>query len=143
MTETLHDLTRLAEWACDADDLWLVTAVIQPFKLDALTLALEALPEFGGLTVTECRGFGRGKAADQSESGPSGSSSRGGASDIIDFTKKTRVEAAVAGRDRAMRVARVVATTAHTGRHGDGKVFVTRLAGAVGIRAFDIDADAL
>ena len=42
-------------------DLWMIVAVIQPFKLDAVTLALEAIPNFGGMTVSECRGFGKKK----------------------------------------------------------------------------------
>lgn len=59
------------------------------------------------------------------------------------FHFKTRVEAAVAGRLAALRVARTIARVAHTGRRGDGKVFVTRLAGALGIRNFEVDRAAL
>ena len=39
-------------------ELWMVLAIIQPFKLDAVTLALEAIPGFSGMTVSACRGLG-------------------------------------------------------------------------------------
>ncbi|MBI3568098.1 MAG: P-II family nitrogen regulator [Gemmatimonadetes bacterium] len=127
MAETLHDLTRLDAWTGDADDLWLITAIIQPFKLEALTLALDALPEFGGMTVSDCRGFGRGRVR----------------SDVIDYSNKSRIDVAVPGRGRALDVARLIARVAHTGRGDDGKLFISRLSGVVGIRDFDVDHDAL
>lgn len=43
MTEILHDSIRLDAWKGAAADLWLVTAIIQLFKLDVVTLVLEAL----------------------------------------------------------------------------------------------------
>ncbi len=39
-------------------------AFIQPFRLDAVTLALDALSEVGGMTVSDCRGFGRKREAE-------------------------------------------------------------------------------
>ena len=157
MVEISHDLTRLDDLTGDADDLWLITAVIQPFKLETLTLALAALPGFGGMTVSDCRGFGRGKVSrmrvegggpDRAGDGePAGSAPGGGGdadlSDVVDYTKKTRIDIAVSGKVPALDVARVIARVAHTGRGGDGKVFVSQLAGAVGIRSFDVDHDAL
>lgn len=155
MAEALHDTARLDSWDGEAHDLWLIVAVIQPFKLDAVTLALEALPEFGGVTVSDCRGFGRGKLArERSESqsvAPSPISSSApvavnlvsDAGGIIDYVRKVRLDVAVAGRARGIEIARAIAKAAHTGRNGDGKVFVIRLAGAIGIRAFDVDHDAL
>ena len=44
-----------------AADLWMVEAIIQPFKLDAVARALEGVPGFSGVTVTEARGFGTAK----------------------------------------------------------------------------------
>ena len=43
------------------EDLWMIQAVIQPFKLDAVSFALQQVPGFGGMTVSDCRGYGHGK----------------------------------------------------------------------------------
>ena len=115
-------------------DLWMVTAVIQPFKLDDVTLALERLPHIGGMTVSDCRGFGRGKVL--RDAGEEAQPYGGGAL-VQDFTNKTRIEIAIAGRDAAQRIADTIARTAHTGNAGDGKVFVWRLVRAVRVRTFD------
>ena len=127
------------------DNLWMVQAVIQPFKLDAVTLALEALPGFGGMTVVECRGFGRGKmynespasaTAEQRDDFPS-------APGLDDFTSKLLLEVAVTGESHADAVAETIAQAAHTGRRGDCKIFVWPLARAVRVRTFDEDESAL
>lgn len=155
MTETEHNFTQILEWTCAADDLWMVTAIIQPFKLEALTLAREALPGFGGLTVSDCRGIGRAihpehrsNIVDGSEpkarTTPRPSTSRmADGVEELEYTRKIRIEAAVAGREAALQVARTVARVSHTGRRGDGKVFVARLAGALGITNFEVDKGAL
>lgn len=118
----------------DSNDLWMIMAVIQPFKLDDVTLALEQLPHFGGMTVSDCRGFGRGKVAHE----------RGAAEDVqraqglvIDFTGKARLEIAVSGRADVDSIVEAIARAAHTGNPGDGKVFVWPLQRAVRVRTFD------
>ena len=113
----------------DRDELWMVLAIIQPFKLDAVTLALEALPHFGGMTVSECRGFGHGKVEDEADG-----AARAPQSEVIDFTTKLRVEIAVRGRAQADTVVGAIARTAHTGNPGDGKIFSWQLERAVRIR---------
>lgn len=125
----------------EKNDLWMIVAVIQPFKLDDVTLALEALPHFGGMTVTECRGFGQGKVAEESD--VAAYASRGEGAQLIDFTTKTRVEIAAAGSDAAVSIADTIARAAHTGNPGDGKVFVWPLARAVRVRTFDEAESAL
>jgi len=50
----------MTDIAADAEapaDLWMVMAIIQPFKLDSVTLAVEALPWLNGMTVTKCTGL--------------------------------------------------------------------------------------
>lgn len=150
MTETIHDIEGLKRWNAEADDLWLVTAVIQPFKLDAVTLALEASPACRGATVTECRGFGGQKLSRDGSQQPlpdGGAASRGdrptSESRILDYSKRLRIECVVAAHDDAVTIARVVARAAHTGREGDGKVFVSRLVGMIGVRTFALDQLAL
>ena len=121
-------------------DLWMIMAVIQPFKLDDVTLALERLSHFGGMTVSDCRGFGRGKVGAE---GDEPSERESGGAMVVDFTSKTRVEIAVAGRGNAESVADAIARAAHTGNPGDGKLFLWPLARAVRLRTFDEGDSAL
>ena len=128
-------------------DLWMVLAVIQPFRLDAVTLALESLPGFGGMTVSECQGFGReklGEGDSTSEAERVGDrSARRRTESVVDFTSKVRIEVAVAGQDRVNTVVEMIARTAHTGNRGDGKVFAWQLARVVRVRTFEEGAVAL
>ncbi|MHB8837998.1 MAG: P-II family nitrogen regulator [Gemmatimonadaceae bacterium] len=153
----MHDLTRLDEWTGSADDLWLITAIVQPFKLEALALALDALPDFGGMTVSDCRGFGRNsitservRSADEGPAAHAGrarpvsrSEDEADPSEVVEYSRKARLDIAVPGKARALRIARTIARAAHTGRSGDGKVLLSPLAGVVGVRGFDVDHDAL
>jgi nitrogen regulatory protein PII len=124
----------------DEDDMWLITAIIQPFKLDAVVLALQGLDEPVGMTVSDCRGFGRSKAP----SSPSTSAVASiGADDVVDFNPKTRVEVALSDGARAGRVAMAIAHAAHTGRKGDGKVFISKLTEVIRIRTSDVGQNAL
>ena len=122
----------------DSDELWMVLAIIQPFKLDAVTLALEAIPHFNGMTVSECRGFGHGTVEDEVDG-----ASRAPQSEVIDFTTKLRVEIAVRGRAKADSVIGAIATAAHTGNDGDGKIFSWPLERAVRIRTLSEGSFAL
>ena len=122
-----------------ADDIWMIEAIIQPFKLDAVTLALEELPEFPGMTVSDCRGFGQEKLAESEQSHAPASDAgllrrRRGDSDFVDFTDKAKLEIAVAGRAAADVIAATIVAAAHTGRRGDGKVFMWPLSRVVRIR---------
>ena len=115
-------------------DMWMITAVIQPFKLDAVVLALQELDTPVGMTVSECRGFGRSVLASQpSIAGES----------TVDFAPKTKIEIALTGAESAAHVAKVIATAARTGRKGDGKVFVSALADAIRIRTSEVGNSAL
>lgn len=121
-----------------AEDIWMIEAIIQPFKLDAVTLALEELREFPGMTVSDCRGFGQEKLAESGQS-PAESSNAGllrrrSDSDFVDFTTKSKVEIVVAGRAAADVIAETIVAAAHTGRRGDGKIFMWPLSRVVRIR---------
>lgn len=131
-----------------ADDMWMIEAIIQPFKLDEITLALEEIPAFRGMTVSDCRGFGQEKLSasattsdDTTAAEPGRSRSRD--ADFIDFTTKLKLEIAVAGRAGADIVVETIARTAHTGLRGDGKIFVWPLARVVRVRTLEWDASAL
>ncbi len=110
----------------------LVTAVIQPHKLDDVR---EALAEVGvqGMTVTEARGFGRQKGHREVYRG---------AEYVIDFLPKVKLEIAL-GDDQVERAIDAVERSAKTGNVGDGKIFVSNLEQAVRIRTGETGPDAL
>jgi len=130
-----------ARHGSDAADLWLVVAFIQPFKLDEVTLALERVGGFAGMTVSECRGFGHEKLEELHTSAGGGAVAKSGG--LIDFTPKVRLEVAVAGHDVADAVVDAIGRAAHTGRRGDGKILLMRVERAVRVRTMDQGVRAL
>jgi nitrogen regulatory protein PII len=126
-----------------AVDLWMVVAIIQPFRLDAVTLALESLPGIAGMTVSDCRGFGREKLRDDSQAAGTGPPGDRIAFGITDFTNKVKLEIAVVGLERTDEVVAVIARTAHTGNRGDGKIFTWPLVRAVRVRTLEEGASAI
>jgi nitrogen regulatory protein P-II 1 len=109
-----------------------IEAIIKPFKLDEVK---EALHEVGvsGITVTEAKGFGRQKGHTELYRG---------AEYVVDFLPKVKLEVVVED-DLAARVVEAIASTAQTGRIGDGKIFVLPVETVVRIRTGERDADAL
>lgn len=110
----------------------MVMAVIKPFKLDDVR---EALAEAGvqGITVTEVKGFGRQKGHTELYRG---------AEYVVDFLPKIKIEVACTD-DQVERVVEAIATSANTGRIGDGKIFVYQLDRVMRIRTGELDGDAL
>ena len=125
-----------------AAELWMVQAIIRDFRLDAVTRALEQLPGFSGMTVSDCRGFGQEKLRTEEEDRDHPAAHRP-EDDLTDFKPRVRLDVAVAGRERADAVADAIARSAHTGRGGDGKVFLWPLAAAIRIRNYGLDEHAL
>ncbi len=101
----------------------MIIAVIKPFKLDATR---QALTEIGveGLTVAEVKGFGRQKGQTEVYRG---------AEYDIEFVPKVRLEIVVSD-DRVEGIVEAIQNAAHTGKIGDGKIFVTDVAQAIRIR---------
>ena len=100
-----------------------VIAIIKPFKLDEVRIALASLG-VQGLTVTEVRAFGRQKGHTELYRG---------AEYTVDFLPKLRIETAVSDSmvDRAVDM---IEQAAKTGKIGDGKIFVTPLESTTRIR---------
>jgi nitrogen regulatory protein PII len=109
-----------------------ITAVIKPFKLDDVRTALM---EIGvqGLTVTEVKGFGRQKGHTEVYRG---------AEYVVDFRPKLKLEAAIAD-DQVDKVIQTIQKSAHTGKIGDGKVFVFDLEKCLRIRTGETGTEAL
>ncbi len=109
-----------------------ITAVIKPFKLEEVR---EALAECGvtGLTVTEVKGFGRQKGHTELYRG---------AEYVVDFLPKVKVEVVVK-TDDVDRWLDAIVTAAHTGKIGDGKIFVTAVERVIRIRTGELDESAV
>jgi nitrogen regulatory protein P-II 1 len=109
-----------------------VEAIIKPFKLDEVK---EALHEVGikGITVTEAKGFGRQKGHTELYRG---------AEYVVDFLPKVKIEVVMEDQmvDRAIEA---IQQAAHTGRIGDGKIFITPVEDVVRIRTGERGADAV
>lgn len=110
----------------------LITAIIKPFKLDEVR---EALSEIGvaGITVAEVKGFGRQKGHTELYRG---------AEYVVDFLPKVKIEVAI-DDDKLDTAIEAITKSAHTGKIGDGKVFVTTLDQAIRIRTGETGRDAL
>ncbi len=136
-------------------EMIMITAIIQPFKLDVVMLALESIPGFNGMTVSECRGFGHWKLSLEETSshiaglGASGTElhrregERAAGSDLTDFTEKVKLEIVVAERERAETIVQTISRAARTGRAGDGKIFMWPITHVVRIRTLELDMAAL
>jgi nitrogen regulatory protein P-II 1 len=109
-----------------------VEAIIKPFKLDEVK---EALHEVGikGITVTEAKGFGRQKGHTELYRG---------AEYVVDFLPKVKLEI-VMEDNLVERAVEAIQQAAHTGRIGDGKIFVTSIDEAVRIRTGERGGDAI
>lgn len=109
-----------------------IEAVIKPFKLDDVK---DALSEAGvkGLTVVEAKGFGRQKGHTELYRG---------AEYVVDFLPKVKVEVVIED-SQVERVIEAIQKAAHTGRIGDGKIFVSPIEEAIRIRTGEAGAEAL
>jgi nitrogen regulatory protein P-II 1 len=110
----------------------LITSIIKPFKLDEVREALAAVG-VTGLTVTEVKGFGRQKGHTELYRG---------AEYVVDFLPKVKVEVVV---PTALVEAAIeaVAKAAHTGKIGDGKIFVSPIEQAIRIRTGETNESAV
>ncbi len=110
----------------------LVTAVVKPFKLDEVKVALTAIG-VSGMTVSQVRGFGR----------------QGGHIEIyrgkeyeFDFVDKIRIEVACTD-DQVDEVLDAIVSAARTGSVGDGKAWVTDVERVVRVRTNERGPEAL
>jgi nitrogen regulatory protein P-II 1 len=100
-----------------------IEAIIKPFKL---TEVKDALSEIGitGMTVTEVKGFGRQKGHTEIYRG---------SEYTVDFLPKVKLDIVLS--DAQVKGAiEVITKAAHTGKIGDGKIFVMPVETAVRIR---------
>jgi nitrogen regulatory protein P-II 1 len=109
-----------------------IEAVIKPFKLEEVK---EALTKVGvqGLTVTETKGYGRQEGHTELYRGAEYS---------VDFLPKAKIEVVIedALLDHAIDA---ILHAAHSGKIGDGKIFVSTIEEAIRIRTGEKGSDAV
>ncbi len=117
-----------------ARDLYmkLITAIVKPFRLEDVR---EALSDIGvqGLTVLEVKGFGRQRGHTELYRG---------AEYVVDFVPKMMLEIAAA-EEQVESIVEAVIAAAHTGKIGDGKIFVSSLEEVVRIRTGETGVEAI
>src|SRR5664279_3224249 len=86
-----------------------IRAFIQPHKLSQVTMALMEIPGFPGMTVIDCVGFGHERTEHLQDYKP--------------FLPKKRLE--ILAPDSLVEIIfETIMHAAHSGQHGDGKVYV-------------------
>jgi nitrogen regulatory protein P-II 1 len=110
----------------------LITAVIKPFKLDDVKIALKNVGVVG-MSVSEVRGFGRQSGHTETYRGTEYQ---------VEFVPKVRVEVVVDDPELAGVIDAIVASAA-TGKIGDGKIWVTEVLDVIRIRTGETGAQAI
>ncbi len=110
----------------------LIIAAIKPFKLEEVREALTAIG-VRGMMVSEIKGFG-------SQSGHT--EIYRGAEYAVNFVPKIRLEIVVSD-GMAEQVVETIASTAKTGKIGDGKIFVLEVGSATRVRTGETNEDAI
>ncbi len=89
-----------------------ITAIVRPVRLEALRSALRRLPDFPGMTVSDCSGMtAPDRLGEQRDP-------------LVDFSSKVRIEV-VADDVPARLIIDTIRAYAATGHVGDGLVWVT------------------
>lgn len=109
-----------------------IEAIIKPFKLDDVK---EKLNELGvkGMTVSEVKGFGRQKGHTELYRG---------AEYKVDFLPKTKLEIIVTN-EQLEEAIDVIMKAAHSGKIGDGKIFVSNVQNVIRIRTGEQGEEAI
>ena len=106
-----------------------IKAIIRPDRLSVVLHALHGMRDLPGVTISTVRGFGRRYPP------------AGGEQDF-DEVEMTKIEIVVPATI-AQEVVRAIEQAAHTGRVGDGKIFMLPVELAVKIRSGEQDVSAL
>ncbi|MFZ2447455.1 MAG: P-II family nitrogen regulator [Syntrophobacteraceae bacterium] len=100
-----------------------VKAYIKPHKLSDVILALNKIEGLTGVSVSNTRGFGRGKAKTSRAKVTEG---------LVDFLQSIKIEI-VCRDDLVEQIVSTIEKAARTGLRGDGKIYVSGVETAVRI----------
>lgn len=110
-----------------------IEAIIKPFKLEDVK---DALVEAGieGMTVSEVKGYGRQQGHSELYRG---------AEYVVEFIPKIKIEIVVSDDEYAKKAVEAIASSAKTGKIGDGKIFVSDIEKIIRIRTGETDEEAI
>lgn len=100
-----------------------IEAIVRPHLLESIKQGLEEAG-VSGMTVTEVKGFGRQKGHTETYRGTEYQ---------VEFLPKIKIEI-VLDEDLLDGAIEAILKTAHTGKFGDGKIFVSSIDEAIRIR---------
>lgn len=109
-----------------------IEAIIRPFKLDEVKIAL-VNAGIVGMTVSEVRGFGRQKGQTERYRG---------SEYTVEFLQKLKVEIVVEDSQVDMVLEKVI-SAARTGEIGDGKIFISAVEQIIRIRTGEKNLEAI
>jgi len=110
-----------------------IKAVIRPSKLLEVTEELHAIEGLPGVTVSEIKGFGKGKARNAKDAV---------VYEMVKFIPRIQLEVVV-NDEMVAEVVDVIQKYAYTGNTGDGKIFVSTVDEIVKIRTNERGKDAI
>ena len=109
-----------------------VEAIIRPFKLDEVKIAL-VNAGIVGMTVSEVRGFGRQKGQTERYRG---------SEYTVEFLQKLKIEIVIEDEQVDMVVDKIISAS-RTGEIGDGKIFISPVDKIVRIRTGESNMEAI
>jgi nitrogen regulatory protein P-II 1 len=110
-----------------------IKAIIRPSKLLEVTEELHAIEGLPGVTISEIKGFGKGRARNATDKI---------VYEMVELVARIQLEVVV--RDEMVDdVVNVIQKFAHTGNIGDGKIFVSTVDDIVKIRTNERGRDAV
>ena len=130
MSRRLSNITKVV--MLGVRNLKKVEAIIRPFKLDEVKIAL-VNAGIVGMTVSEVRGFGRQKGMTERYRG---------SEYTVEFLQKLKVEIVVENDQVDMVVDKIIAAS-RTGEIGDGKIFISPVEQIIRIRTGEKNLEAI
>ena len=110
-----------------------IKAIIRPFKLLEVTDELQRIEGLPGVTVSEIKGFGKGRAKNAEDKI---------VYDMIEFIPRVKLEVVVVD-EMVEEVVNVLQKYSHTGNSGDGKIFIFNVEEVVKIRTNERGIEAI
>ena len=110
-----------------------IKAIIRPSKLLEVTEALNEIEGLPGVTVSEIKGFGKGRATNAKDKIDY---------ELVEFIPRIKLEIVV-GDEMVDEVVNVIQRYSHTGNTGDGKIFVSTVDEIVKIRTNERGREAI
>ena len=110
-----------------------IIAFIKKHKLSEVTLALHKIEGLTGASISDVRGFGRGRAKDAPDRVRE---------ELLDFLPRIKIEI-FCRDDLVEQIISAIERNAHTGLRGDGKIYVSNVEQAVRISTGERVGDAI